>query len=51
MWEGRITNGHKETFGGVMFTILIVVPMLKCIKLYTLNRHSFLYVDYSAIKL
>lgn len=31
MWEGRITNGHKETFGGDMLTILIVVMLFKVV--------------------
>lgn len=54
----RLQMGTRKPLGVIdQFPILIVVCfqghliMLEFIKLYTLNMHSFLYVNYSAIKL
>ena len=48
--EGRITNGNEEAFGpesGDGFTVICIKP----IRLYTLNRCSFVYINCTSIKL
>ena len=58
VWEGRITKGREESFGGDGYVYypdccdgFMVYPCGKLIKSYTLNTVQLLYVNFTSINM